>query len=189
MKLYSDIPARRLVQVASDVGIVLWVTLWVRVAGRVHDTTMELAQPGRDLAGAGSSFRGTMTSAGDGVDNLPLLGDRVATPFRSASGVGTEIEQAGTALVSAVEQLSLLLALTTALVPILIVGLFWFARGFAFRLMEQLGILPRAPGERRSALHRRRPRPRPVRPACHGQAADAAAGRRLRRPRRGVASR
>ena len=40
MKLYSDIPARRLVQVASDVGIVLWVTLWVRVAGRVHDTTM-----------------------------------------------------------------------------------------------------------------------------------------------------
>ena len=106
MKLYSDIPARRLVQVAADVGIVLWVALWVRIAGRVHDTTMELAQPGRDLAGAGASFRGTMTSAGDGVDDLPLLGDRVATPFRSASGVGTELEQVGTDLVSAVEQLA-----------------------------------------------------------------------------------
>lgn len=127
MKLYSDIPARRLVQVAADVGIVLWVALWVRIAGRVHDTTMELAQPGRDLAGAGASFRGTMTSAGDGVDDLPLLGDRVATPFRSASGVGTEIEQVGTDLVTAVERLALVLALTTALVPVLIVGLFWLA--------------------------------------------------------------
>lgn len=132
MKLYSDIPARRLVQVGSDVGIVLWVAFWVRVAGRVHDTTMELAQPGRDLAGAGASFRGTMTSAGDGVDDLPLLGDRVATPFRSASGVGTELEQAGTDLVRAVEQLALVLALTTALVPVLIVGLFWFVLRLRF---------------------------------------------------------
>jgi hypothetical protein len=132
VKLYSDIPARRLVQVGSDVGIVLWVALWVRVAGRVHDTTMALAQPGRELAGAGASFRGTMTSAGDGVDDLPLLGDRVATPFRSASGVGTELEQAGTDLVSAVEQLALVLALTTALVPVLIVGLFWFVLRLRF---------------------------------------------------------
>jgi hypothetical protein len=132
VKLYSDIPARRLAQVAADVGIVLWVALWVRVAGRVHDTTMALAQPGRDLAGAGASFRGTMTSAGDGVDDLPLLGDRVATPFRSASGVGTELEQVGTDLVTAVERLALVLALTTALVPVLIVGLFWFALRLRF---------------------------------------------------------
>ena len=132
MKLYSDIPARRLAQVAADVGIVLWVVLWVRVARRVHDTTMELAGPGRDLAGAGSSFRGTMTSAGDGVDDLPLLEDRVATPFRSAAGVGSEIEQVGNDLVTAVERVALLLALTTALVPILIVGVFWLVQRLRF---------------------------------------------------------
>ena len=125
MKLYSDITARRLVQVASDVGIVLWVALWVRAAQRVHAVTMELAGPGRDLAGAGSSFRGTMTTAGDGVDDLPLLEDRVAAPFRSAAGVGSEIEQAGTALVTAVEDLARVLAVTTALVPVLIVGFVW----------------------------------------------------------------
>ena len=132
MKLYSDITARRLVQVASDVGIVLWVVLWVRAAQRVHAATMELAGPGRDLAGAGTSFRGTMTTAGDTVDDLPLLADRVATPFRSAAGVGTEIEKAGTDLVSAVERVSLLLALTTALVPILIVGATWFVLRLRF---------------------------------------------------------
>lgn len=125
MKLYSDITARRLVQVAADVGIVVWVVLWVRAAQRVHETTMELAGPGRDLAGAGSSFRGTMTTAGDNVDDLPLLQDRVATPFRSAAGVGSEIEQAGSSLVTAVEDLAWVLAVTTALVPVLIVGFVW----------------------------------------------------------------
>jgi hypothetical protein len=125
MKLYSDIPARRTVQVAADVGIVLWVVLWVRIAARVQDATMALAAPGRSLAGAGGSFRDTMAGAGDNVDDLPLLEDRIATPFRSAAGVGTEIERAGTDLVTAVERLSLVLALTTALVPILIVGSVW----------------------------------------------------------------
>ncbi len=132
MKLYSDIPGRRAVQVATDVGIVLWVVLWVRIAQRVYDATMALAAPGRNLAGAGSSFRDTMSSAGDGVDNLPLLDDRVATPFRSAAGVGTEIEQAGTDLVSAVERVSFLLALTTAMVPILIVGATWLVLRWRF---------------------------------------------------------
>jgi hypothetical protein len=125
VKLYSDIPARRLAQVAADVGIVLWVVFWVRAAQRVHETTMQLAGPGRDLAGAGTSFRGTMNSAGDGVDDLPLLDDRVATPFRSAAGVGTQIEKVGTDLVSAVEDLALVLAVTTVLVPVLIVGFVW----------------------------------------------------------------
>ena len=132
MKLYSDIPSRRAVQVATDVGIVLWVVLWVRIAQRVYDATMALAAPERNLAGAGSSFRDTMSSAGDGVDNLPLLDDRVATPFRSAAGVGTEIEKAGTDLVSAVERVSLLLALTTAMVPILIVGATWLVLRWRF---------------------------------------------------------
>jgi hypothetical protein len=132
VKLYSDIPARRLVQVAADVGMVLWVVLWVRAAQRVHATTMELAGPGRDLAGAGSSFRGTMNSAGDGVDDLPLLEDRVATPFRSAAGVGTELEQVGNDLVTAVENLARVLAVTTVLVPVLIVGLVWLVLRLRF---------------------------------------------------------
>ena len=60
MKLYSDIPVRRAVQVATDVGIVLWVVLWVRIAQRVYDATMGLAAPGHNLAGAGSSYAVTV---------------------------------------------------------------------------------------------------------------------------------
>ncbi len=125
MKLYSDVSSRRLVQVTADVGVVLWVVLWVRIAMRVHDVTLQLAEPGRRLAGAGSGFRDTMSSAGDSVDDLPLLQDRIATPFRSAAGIGGDIEGAGLDLVHAVERFALVLGLTTALAPILLVVGLW----------------------------------------------------------------
>jgi hypothetical protein len=125
VKLYSDIPGRRLAQVVADVAVVVWVVVWIRLGMRVHDATMQLAAPGRELADAGSGFRGAMTSAGDGVDDLPLLEDRVAAPFRSVAGVGGDIEQAGLDLVTAVERLALVLAVTTALAPVLLVVGVW----------------------------------------------------------------
>ncbi|CAN7450030.1 hypothetical protein [Knoellia sp. LjRoot47] len=129
MKLYADLPGRRLAQILADLGIVAWVVLWVWVGRRVHDVTMALAEPGRQLQGAGAGFREKLNAAGDGVDDLPVLDDRIAGPFRSAAGAGTDIEKAGTDLVSAVERFAVLLAWTTALVPILIVGIWWaFAR-------------------------------------------------------------
>jgi hypothetical protein len=93
----------------------------------VHDATMELAAPGRQLQSAGSGFREKMTSAGDSVRDLPLVGDKVSTPFRQVSGTGTTIERAGTDLVDAVTRLANVLGWVTALVPILIVGLVWLA--------------------------------------------------------------
>lgn len=130
MKLYADLPGRRLVQILADLGLLAWIALWAWVGRKVHDVTMALAEPGRQLQGAGAGFRDKLTSAGDGLDDLPLLNDRIAGPFRSAAGAGTDIEKAGTDLVSAVERLSLLIGWTTALVPILIIAIWWaLARG------------------------------------------------------------
>lgn len=130
MKFYADLPGRRLVQILADLGLVAWIALWAWVGRKVHDVTMALAEPGRQLQGAGAGFRDKLTSAGDGLDDLPILDDRIAGPFRSAAGAGTDIEKAGTDLVSAVERLSLLIGWTTALVPILIMAIWWaLARG------------------------------------------------------------
>lgn len=125
MTLYASRPGRRALQVLADAGMIAWVWVWVRLAYAVHDSTLALAEPGRQLAGAGGSFRSTMTRAGDSVDDLPLLEDRIAGPFRSAAGVGTELEDAGRSLVSSVERVATLLGWTTALVPILVVGGAW----------------------------------------------------------------
>ncbi|MBM6403899.1 hypothetical protein JQN72_06535 [Phycicoccus sp. CSK15P-2] len=132
MKLYSDIPTRRVAQVVADLGVVLWVWLWVEVGTRVYDTTLRLAEPGRQLESAGTGFRGRMTEAGDSVDDLPLLDDRIATPFRSAAGVGTDIEAAGRDLVDAVERTALVLGVTLAAAPILLVAGTWLVLRWRF---------------------------------------------------------
>ena len=171
MKLYSDIPARRAVQVAADVGVVLWVVLWVRVAQRVHDATMALAEPGRRPRRRRRSFRDTMTSAGDDVDDLPLArrpGGH-AVPVRRP-GSGTEIEQAGTDLGdrassgsrSARPRRRRSCRSSSSVVVWLVLRLRFVRRaGAAQRFIDA------APG------------PRPVRAAGHGQPADAARWRRI----------
>jgi hypothetical protein len=125
MKLYADLPGRRTTQILADVAMVGWICLWAWVGRRVHDTTLELAAPGRTLQDAGSGFRTQMNSAGDAVRDVPLVGDRIAAPFRSAGAAGTSIEDAGTGLVEAVTDLATVLGWVTALVPILVVGLLW----------------------------------------------------------------
>jgi len=125
MKLYSDLPARRTRQAAADGCVLLWVVTWVWVGTRVHGATLALAAPGRRLEEAGTGFTSVMNGAGDSVDGLPLLDDRIAGPFRAAAGAGVDFADAGRDMVTAVERMALLLGLTTASVPILIVGLFW----------------------------------------------------------------
>jgi hypothetical protein len=125
MKPYSDLPVRRTRQVLADLLVVAWVVLWVWVGRTVQEAVATLAGPGRDLAGAGTSFRGTMTSAGDSVDDLPLLDDRIAEPFRTAAGAGAGIESAGNAFADAVEKAAVVLGVTVALVPIAVVVLWW----------------------------------------------------------------
>jgi hypothetical protein len=127
VKLYADLPGRRSLQLSSDVGIVLWTCIWAYAGRQVHTATLALATPGRQLESAGSGFRSTMLDAGNSVDNLPIVDDRLATPFRSVSGVGTDIASAGSSLVTAVERLALLLGWVTALVPIVLLGIVWLA--------------------------------------------------------------
>ena len=122
MKLYADLPARRLGQVVADLLMIAWVFLWARVGRAVHNSTLELAEPGHRLESAGSGFRDKLTTAGNTVDDLPVLDDKVATPFRDAAGAGTTIEEAGRDLVSAVESLATTLGWVTALTPILMLG-------------------------------------------------------------------
>lgn len=130
MKLYADLPGRRAAQVLSDFFMLAWVVLWVWLARKVYDATMLLAEPGRRLEGAGSGFRGKMNGAGDAVDNLPFMQDRLADPLRNVAGVGTSIEDAGRQLVDAVSRLAFALELVTALVPIVLMTCLWlYLRG------------------------------------------------------------
>ena len=49
MKIYADLPSRRIGQIAADLLMLGWILLWARVGKAVHDTTLSLGEPGRRL--------------------------------------------------------------------------------------------------------------------------------------------
>ncbi len=122
MKLFADTPVRRTLQVIADLLFVTWLVLWVWVGMAVHDGTMELAGPARQTDAAATSMAEQFREAGGRLGDAPLVGDELAAPFDKAADASDRIAGAGRDTVTAVERLALLLGLSVALIPILIVS-------------------------------------------------------------------
>lgn len=120
MKLYADPSARRVTQVFADVAVVLWLVAWAWVGLTVHDATLELAGPGVQLESSATGMASGLREAGSALDDVPLVGDRVSSPFERAAGGADELAAAGRAEVAAVERLADWLGLAVALIPILV---------------------------------------------------------------------
>lgn len=132
MTLYAQTPWRRTRQVLGDVLVLGWVVLWVRIGQAVHDVVGRLAAPGRTLEDAGSSLSDGLTSAGDTVARVPLIGDDARAPFTAAGGAADSIARAGVEVQDGVHQLALLLGVTIAAVPILLVVAVWLRSRIRF---------------------------------------------------------
>ena len=132
MKLYADHSARFAGQVLADILFVCWLVAWVWVGSVVHDATLDLAGPGRQTAESASSLAGSLTDAGDSLGGLPVVGDSVAAPFDTAAGASDGLAEAGRAEVRTVQRLADLLGLSIALIPILVVSLFFVPRRLRF---------------------------------------------------------
>ena len=122
MKLFADTPVRRTLQVLADLLFVAWLVLWVWIGMAVHDGTAQLAEPARQTDSAATSMAEQLRDAGGQLGEAPLVGDELAVPFDRAADASDGIAAAGRDTVEAVEQLALLLGLSVALIPILIVS-------------------------------------------------------------------
>jgi hypothetical protein len=120
MKTYSDLPVRRARQVAGDLLLVLWIWLWVSIADSVHDATLGLAKPGRQIDQSATGLAGRLRDAGESISDVPLVGDDVQKPFAGAGGAADKLAAAGRAQVEAVQTLAFWLGIAVALIPILI---------------------------------------------------------------------
>jgi len=125
MKLYADAPARRTRQLAADLFFLLWLVLWVWVGHVVQHGTMQLSVVGRQTDESATSLAGGLTSAGDSLRDLPVVGDGVASPFDQMSSASSSLAEAGRAQVTAVHRLSWILGISIATIPILTVGVFF----------------------------------------------------------------
>jgi hypothetical protein len=120
MKLYADGPVRRARQLVGDLLVIGWVVLWLTLADVVHDATLALAIPGERLEDAGGGLADRLRDAGSAVGDVPLVGDRVRSPFDGAGRAADQIAAAGAAQVEAVQTLAFWLGLVVGAVPILV---------------------------------------------------------------------
>lgn len=132
MKLYADTPGRRLTQLLADGLFVMWLVTWVWVGNVIHDGTMALAEPGRQTSESATALAEGLTSAGDALREVPLVGDGVAAPFDKASDASYSLAQAGRNEVKAVERLAWWLGISIALIPILVVAGFFLPLRWRF---------------------------------------------------------
>lgn len=121
MKLYADTPVRRTRQIVADVLVVVWIVGWVWVAGVVHDGTMALAAPGRQVESSATSMADGLSEAGAFLDGVPVVGGGASAPFEKASEASHSLAESGRAQVRAVERLAFWLGFIVAAIPILIV--------------------------------------------------------------------
>lgn len=122
MKLYATSPTRSALQMAADVGFLLWLLLWLWVGNAVHDGTLALAEPGERTASSADRLAGAMDDARSLLGDVPLVGDGVAAPFGEASDAAEAIADAGRSEVEAVEQLAFWLGFAVTAGPIAYVG-------------------------------------------------------------------
>jgi hypothetical protein len=132
MRLYADLPARRLGQLTADACVAVWVVAWVVIGSGVHHVVLGLAAPGRGLEDAGNGLGDNLTSAAQAAGDVPVVGDGLRGPIDGAAGAAGALARAGQAQQDAVGQLALVLGIVVALAPILLALAVWLPRRVRF---------------------------------------------------------
>ncbi len=118
MRLYPDVPGRRLDLIARDLAVVLALVLFALIALEVHDAVDRLAILGEGVESAGKGVSGGFGAAADAVDGTPVIGDSLGDALRGAGeGSGGEVEDLGRGGAGAAHDLANLLGLLFFALP------------------------------------------------------------------------
>lgn len=121
MKLYGETRFFRFQQMATDILVVLWIVIWVRMGIFMKRLFDKLAGPGETIESAGGNFSTTMTDIGEQISGLPAIGDALQSPFDAASDAGLQLQQAGQGQQDLVHRIAWWLGVLLALIPITLV--------------------------------------------------------------------
>ncbi|QVI29084.1 hypothetical protein MN2019_07095 [Mycolicibacterium neoaurum] len=122
---YATKPGRLLAQIVSDVVVIAWTAIWVLVGSAVYAAVATIAEVGRQVHDGADGVSGSLDSAGNSVDEVPLIGNGLSGPLRAASDAAAEIAGAGQNLDSTASWLAWVLAVAVAATPILAVAMPW----------------------------------------------------------------
>jgi hypothetical protein len=129
---YATTAGRLLVQLVSDVVVVLWTTIWVFVGLAVHSAIATVAEVGRQVNAGATGVADNLNSASDNTDDFPLIGEALSKPLRAASRAALDIAGAGHSLDTTATWLAMVLGVAVAAPPILFVALPWLVLRIRF---------------------------------------------------------
>lgn len=124
-KPYSDHPVRGSLQLLGDALVVAWVIGWVFVGRFVHDAFVETAKFGYGISDGAEGVASNLRKAGNGAAEVPLLGDKLSSPFTSAGGAAGSLAHSGEEFGDRLNWLALPMGVLLAGLPILFVVLLW----------------------------------------------------------------
>lgn len=122
---YASRPHRLAAQLLADVLVTGWIVVWVAVGVFVHAAVSTIAEVGRQVNSGATGISENLNSAGDSVNNVPLVGDKLASPLDAAARGALELADAGATLTSTATWLAWLLAFAVAAAPVLAVAGPW----------------------------------------------------------------
>ena len=146
MRLYPELPGRRIDLIARDLAVVLALVLFALIAIEVHDAVDRLAILGEGVESAGKGVGSGFDAAADAVDGTPVIGDDLGDALRGAGeGSGGEVEDLGRGGAGAAHDLANLLGILFFALPAALL-LLW-ALPPRVRQVRRLNAAAKAVGE------------------------------------------
>jgi hypothetical protein len=125
VKIYADRAPSAARQLITDLLVVAWVYASIRAAMWLHDLVQKLAVPGQRLEGAGSGIADNLADVSGKIDRVPIVGDELTSPFRSASDAARSLSGIGQQQQDLVDDLSLALSIGLLVFPLSLVLFVW----------------------------------------------------------------
>jgi hypothetical protein len=151
---YATTPSRLLMQLLSDLLVVVWSVIWVLVGMAVHAAVATIAEVGRQVESGANGIAHNLDTAGNSTDDVPLIGNALSKPLDAASKAALDLAGAGHNLDTTASWLAWVLALAVAAPPILAIAMPWlFLRvRFLRRKLTVLSLAATPAGEQLLAL-------------------------------------
>ena len=147
MKLYAESPGMRSRQIVRDAAVLGWIVLWILLGLTVYRVVAAVSEPAAAVGRGGERLAESFDEVGDDIDSVPVVGDSLEGPFRSAADAGrdlqAEAEQQRDAIRTAallVSSLTALAAISAIVLPYLAVRLRWAREATAAVALRDEGV-------------------------------------------------
>ena len=127
MKLYAESPGMRSRQLIRDGIVVGWILLWVSLGALVYGVIVTVAEPVAAIGRGSDRLADSFDDVGDRINSVPVVGDSLEGPFRSAAGASRDLEAEAGRQRDAIRRAAFWISFLAALAPISVILLPYLA--------------------------------------------------------------